>query len=223
MDETVKTGVDTSTTEKMTEANVVTPETENTVVKESVDNPFKVFSTQEEFDKHSAGILNSARNKAEKEILSLLGLKPNEKDKLSKFKEAYDNTLSESEKQAEKLTSLSKEVDLLKAQIEEKDAIIKVLSELSGKKSLEISKYIKMAKGLVDDNTDITQALTQVLDYVKKSNVPQGSEIVTSSVKQVEDNPFKTDNLTKQAELKKSDREKAREMYKEVHGKYPSW
>lgn len=223
MDETVKTGVDTSTTEKMTEPNVVTPETENTVVKESVDNPFKVFSTQEEFDKHSAGILNSARNKAEKEILSLLGLKPNEKDKLAKFKEAYDNTLSESEKQAEKLTSLSKEVDLLKAQIEEKDAIIKVLSELSGKKSLDISKYIKMAKGLVDDNTDITQALSQVLDYVKKSNVPQGSEIVTSSVKQVEDNPFKTDNLTKQAELKKSDRQKAREMYKEVHGKYPSW
>jgi len=38
-----------------------------------------------------------------------------------------------------------------------------------------------------------------------------------------DENPFKTGNLTKQGELIKTDREKARAMYMAVHGVGPSW
>ena len=99
--ETVETqDVDTSTTENKEGSNVDTPAIDKKVEKAE---PYKSFSSKEAFDKHSACILNSAKNKAEKELLALLGLKPDEKDKLAKFKEAYDSTLSESEKQAKKL------------------------------------------------------------------------------------------------------------------------
>lgn len=188
--------------------------------------PFKTFATQEEFDKHSAGILNNAKNKAEKEILAMLGLKPDEKDKLAKFKEAYDATVSETERQAKTLESLKGENSLLKTSLEEKDAYIAALTKMSGKDSNEIGKYIKMAKGLVDENTTMEQALEQVLEFAKvdKSvNVPQGKPLNEQGKQPEDDNPFKTGNLTKQGELIKKDREKARALYRAVHGSNPVW
>ena len=157
--------------------------------------------------------------------VSQLGLKPDEKDKLSKFKEAYDNTLSEAEKQAKNLENLNSEVNLLKGQIAEKDAIISALSQLTGKNSNDVDKYVKMAKGLVDENTNIEQALAQVLSFAKveEKTVPKGKPLNEPSTPQIEDNPFKTGNLTEQGKIIKSDREKAREMYMAVYGKAPSW
>lgn len=225
--------VETPTTEKTVETKVETPTTQTQVeTKDGSDQkpaePFKVFASQEEFDRHSAGILNSAKNKAEKELLALLGLKPDEKDKLAKFKEAYDNTLSEAEKQAQNLENLTNEVNSLKSQIAEKDAIIVALSKLTGKNSADVDKYVRMAKGLVDENTTIDQALEQVLGFMKvdepKTNpVPAGKPLSNPAPVVTEDNPFKTGNLTKQGELIKSDREKARAMYMAVHGVGPSW
>jgi predicted nuclease with TOPRIM domain len=152
-------------------------------------------------------------------------LKPDEKDKLAKFKEAYDNTLSESEKQAKNLENLNNEVNSLKNEIAEKDAIISALSQMTGKTSADVIKYIKMAKGLVDENTTIEQALSQVFTYTKaeKKTVPTSKPLNEPSVAKTEANPFKTDNLTEQGKLIKSDREKAREMYFAVYGKAPSW
>ena len=220
--------VETPETEKKVETKVETPETEKKVETKNEPaktEPFKVFASQEEFDRHSAGILNSAKNKAEKELLALLGLKPDEKDKLAKFKEAYDNTLSESEKQAKNLENLNSEVNQLKGQIAEKDAIISALSQLTGKNSNDVDKYVKMAKGLVDENTNIEQALAQVLSFTKveEKTVPKGKPLNEPSTPQIEDNPFKTGNLTEQGKMIKSDREKAREMYMAVYGKAPSW
>lgn len=225
--------VETPETENKVETKVETPTTQTQVEtknepEQKPAEPFKVFASQEEFDRHSAGILNSAKNKAEKELLALLGLKPDEKDKLAKFKEAYDNTLSEAEKQAQNLENLTNEVNSLKSQIAEKDAIIVALSKLTGKNSADVDKYVRMAKGLVDENTTIDQALEQVLGFMKvdepKTNpVPAGKPLSNPAPVVTEDNPFKTGNLTKQGELIKSDREKARAMYMAVHGVGPSW
>ena len=213
-----QTTVETQATETQTEEN------QNTVTE---NTPYRTFATQADFDRHSAGILNSAKNKAEKEILAMLGLKPDEKDKLAKFKEAYDNTLSESEKQAQTVENLNTEVNSLKNQLAEKDAIIVALSQMTGKTSADVDKYVKMARGLVDENTSIEQALSQVLSLAKAENtkptVPTSKPLNEPSATQVEENPFKTDNLTEQGKMITSDREKAREMYFAVHGKHPSW
>jgi chromosome segregation ATPase len=227
--ETVETqGVETPTTEKTVETKVETPATENNGGNGSAENnaPYKTFASKEDFDRHSAGILNSAKNKAEKELLAMLGLKPDEKDKLAKFKEAYDNTLSESEKQAKNLENLNNEVNSLKSQIAEKDAIIVALSKLTGKNSTDVDKYVRMAKGLVDENTTIESALEQVLSYMKKDekpSMPSSKPLTESSSDKKDENPFETGNLTKQGDLIKSDREKARAMYMAIHGRAPSW
>ena len=188
--------------------------------------PFKTFSTKEEFDKHSAGIRSSAEAKIEKELLAMLGLKPDEKGKLSKFKDAYESTLSESEKQKQELDGLKSEVDKLKAQIAEKEAIITALSKFTDKDFGDISKYVKMAKGLVDENTDINSALEQVLAMAKqtekKPGMPQGTPPAKPST-EPEKNPFKEDNLTEQGKIIKLDRDKARKLYFEAYGKYPNW
>lgn len=225
-----KQGVETPTTEKTVETKVETPTTEKNGGNGSAENnaPYKTFASKEDFDKHSAGILNSAKNKAEKELLALLGLKPDEKDKLAKFKEAYDSTLSEAEKQAKNLENLTNEVNSLKNEIAEKDAVIVALSKLTGKKSDDVNKYVRMAKGLVDENTTIEQALEQVLSFMKveepKANpVPTGKPLNNPSSIANDENPFKTGNLTKQGELIKTDREKARSLYMAVHGVGPSW
>lgn len=223
-------GVETPETQNMVENQTV--ETQTTETKTEGENtvtnntPYRTFATQADFDRHSAGILNSAKNKAEKELLAMLGLKPDEKDKLAKFKEAYDNTLSESEKQARSLENLTSEVNLLKSQIAEKDAIISALSQMTGKNSTDVDKFVRMAKGLVDENTNIEQALAQVLSFTKveeKKTIPTGKPLNEPSTTQIEENPFKNGNLTEQGKLITNDREKAREMYFAVYGKHPSW
>lgn len=226
---------DTSMTVNEQEAKTPEAETkvENQVETQTTQNnpveskPYKTFATQEEFDKHSAGILNNAKGKAEKELLALLGLKPDEKDKLVKFKEAYENTLNESERQAKTLESLKGENDSLKSSLGEKDALIGALTRMSGKSVDDVAKYVRMAKGLVDENTTMEQALEQVLEFTKAgekaSSVPRGKDIVEPSEKSKEDNPFKTGNLTLQGKLIKEDREKARKLYLAANGKLPVW
>ena len=213
-----------------TASNVGNPTNTSVENPAGVENkPFKVFESKEEFDKHSAGIVHNAQAKAEKELLSLLGLKPDEKDKLAKFKEAYDSTLSEAEKQAKNLENLNQEVLKLKSELAEKDAVISALSRVSGKKTEDVSKYVRMAKGLVDENTTIEQALEDVLSFMKveepKSNpTPVGKPLTNPpTATNTDENPFKTGNLTKQGEMIRTDREKARSLYMAVHGVGPSW
>lgn len=225
---TVETqGVETPETENKVENQTVETQTTETKTeeKDTANNaPYRTFATQADFDRHSAGILNSAKNKAEKELLAMLGLKPDEKDKLAKFKEAYDNTLSEAEKQAKTLENLNVEVNQLKSEIAEKNAIISALSQITGKKPDDVNKYVKMAKGLVDENTTIEQALEQVFTFTKHEvKTPTARPLNESTTAKVDKNPFKDGNLTEQGNLIKTDREKAREMYMAVYGKAPSW
>lgn len=189
--------------------------------------PYKTFATQEEFDRHSAGILNSAQKKAEKELLAMLGLKPDEKDKLAKFKEAYDSTLSESEKKAKELESATAELSTAKGRIAELEATVAAIAKATGKKADDVSKYVRMARGLVDENTTIEQALEQVFGMMKaedtKPNVPHGTPPADNAKVPHGENPWKTKDLDKQTEIFRKDKEEARRLYKEATGKNASW
>jgi hypothetical protein len=219
--------------DELIDAGAVTPTATNEGgLKETLPSneeklPYKSFSSKEEFDKHSLGILNSAKAKAEKEILALLGLNGNEKDKLSKFREAYEQTLTESEKQAQTLEALTTKVSALESELSEKKAIIQTLSNLSGKNEGDVLKYVKMAKGLVDENTTMEQALTQVMEVFKteiKPTVPAGKPLQEpTQPTSPKDNVFMKNNLTEQARLISMDREEARNQYKLAYGKMPNW
>lgn len=188
------------------------------------NQPYKIFATQEDFDKHSAGIRNNAQKSAEKELLALLGLKADEKDKLAKFKEAYDATLTDAEKKAKELENLNTETAGLKARNAELEATISALTKATGKKAEDVSKIVRMAKGLVDENTTMEQALEQVFSMANTTPevpkpAPQGTPPADTAAQTPEDNPFKTGNLTEQGKIFKADKEKARRLYKEAHGK----
>lgn len=192
----------------------------------SAEKPFKVFASQEEFDKHSASIVHNAQKAAEKEILAMLGLKADEKEKLAKFKEAYEATLTDAEKKAKELESLTNETSALKSAIAEKDAIIQAITRATGKKPDDVLKIVKMAKGLVDENTTMEQAIEQVfaLSNTAKTEppkIPTGTPPAESSTENPEVNPFdkKTLNYTEQGKLFKADPAKARAMYKAATGK----
>ena len=196
------------------------------------NQPYKTFATQEEFDRHSAGILNNAQRKAEKELLALLGLKPDEKDKLQKFKEAYDATLSESEKKAKELEALTTETAGLKARNAELEATISALTKSTGKKAEDVAKIVKMAKGLVDENTTMEQALEQVFALSANTTkaepepkpVPKGTPpSEPSKGTPTGENPWKTKELDKQGEIFRKDINEARRLYKEAYGKEPNW
>lgn len=213
---------ETSTSQTQEGQNTDTQSVETNAEK---NQPFKIFETQADFDKHSAGILNSAQKKAEKELLAMLGLKPDEKDKLANFKEAYEKTLSESEKQAKTLDELKNQVKSLQEEVSSKDAIIAALSHFSGKKLEDVDKVVKMAKGLVDENTTIQDALEQVFALTKTKEPIKSPPLADSSKKLGDKNPFakETFNMTEQGHLINEDRQKARELYKLTNGVYPSW
>ena len=191
--------------------------------------PYKTFATQEEFDKHSAGILHSAQKSAEKELLAMLGLKPDEKDKLQKFKEAYDATLSDAEKKAKELETLTSESARLRSEVAEKDAIIAAITKSTGKSADDVMKIVKMAKGLVDENTTMEQALEQVISLAKPpveqpKPTPQGTPPTEPSKgTPAGENPWKTKDLDKQGEIFRKDINEARRLYKEAYGKDPNW
>lgn len=185
--------------------------------------PFKTFVSQQDYDNEIAKIRGVYEHKAEANILKSLGLKPEDKDKLAKFKEAYEASLTKEEKQEEAL----KQLHDLQASISEKDAIITALTKLSGKTSEDVIKFVKMAKGLVSEETSIEQALDEVMELAKAKTQPkpqvssqplnQGSDNGT-----IEKNPFKEGadfNVTEQGRLIKSDPVKARELAKRAN--YP--
>ena len=184
------------------------------------NQPFKVFASQEDFDNEVAKIRGVYEHKAEASILKQLGLKPEDKDKLTKFKEAYEASLTEKEKQDEKLRQL----DELERAVAEKDAIITALAKLSGKTIDDVLKYVKMAKGLVSDEVTIEQALDEVMDFTKAKPkiISQPLNMGSDGGSHDEKNPFEKGNnfnLTKAGELIKQDINKARELAKKAN--YP--
>lgn len=177
-----------------------------------VQAPFKAFQTQEDFDNETAKIRGVAERKAENEILKALGI--DSKDKLEAIKQAYQNSLTEEDRKNEAL----KELDNLKSTVAEKDAIIAALTKLSGKETSEVTKLVKMAKGLVSDDYTIEQALDEVMKLVNNQQ-PQQPKIPVSQpmnnppqgIPTIE-NPFKNGNLTEAGKMIKENPQQAREL-----------
>ena len=192
--------------------------------------PYRAFNTQQEFDNHAAGIKGNAKREAEKELLSALGLKPEEKDKLAKFKELYDASLTAQEKAENDLKTLKSQVKSLQVALEEKEFTLVAFASVTGKKLDDVSKIVKMAKGLKDDSTTIEQAINTVIEMINaqqpsalqnakegetKPGMPKGMPLMQPEIPtEGEKNPFKkeTFNLTEQGRLYKEDPAKARKL-----------
>lgn len=194
---------------------------------------FKIYNTQKEFDDHSAKIKGNAKTEAEKDFLAALGLKPEEKEKLAKFKEAYDASLSAEEKANEDLQKLQLDYKSLIVQNEDKDLKIAVLTKLSQKTLEDIDAIAKMAKGLISDTTTSEQAVETVLSMIgqnitsqntdqmdnntqiQQSQMPKGITLTQPDTPpNVETNPFKKEtwNGSAQVALYKQDPVKAKRL-----------
>lgn len=183
------------------------------------DQPFKSFATQKDYDDEIAKLRGSLEHKVESSILKTLGLKPEEKDKLAKFKEAYEASLTKEEKQQQELAKLTE----LQQANAEKDAIITALTKLSGKTSDDVMKLVKMAKGLVSEDVTIEQAIDEVMELSNNAKAPK-PPIISQPINQgsdsnMETNPFKEGkdfSLTEQGKLFKQDPQKARLLAKQA-------
>ena len=179
----------------------------------------------------------TAERETRKKILAELGLKDDEMDKLSAFKEAYQNSLSDEEKRNQVMEDLQADNLKLAQDLEEKDYVIKALIELTGKNEADVEKIVKMAKGLKTDENTIEEAIKEVMEMVKPQSttsnttivnpdIPKGQEIQQPSTTvqiNTQDNPFKPEsyNLTKQGELLKTNPELAKKLASEAGIKLP--
>lgn len=198
----------------------------------TVDNNkgnIKTYS-QEELDTNAANTRRATEKETKKKLLAQLGLTLDDEEKLSKFKEAYEESLSDEEKKATELANLQAEKIKLSQDLEEKDYVIKALIELTGKKEEDVDKIVKMAKGLKTEDNTIEDAIKEVISMItvqtpeptvkpteKNPNMPTGEQIAqpsSSVIIDTQENPFKAGqiNLTKQGKLIKENPELAKKL-----------
>lgn len=194
--------------------------------------------TQQDLDNMAAKARGTAERETKRKFLALLGLKDDEEDKLLKFKEAYQNSLSEEEKRTTEIESLKAEKLQLSQDLEEKEYVIKALIAMTGKKEEDVDKIVKMAKGLKTEANTIEDAISDVLDMIggaakpaepnqpSNDNIPKGSPIQqpSTSIKvDTQINPFKAGqiNLTEQGKLIRTNPELAKKLAEEAGVKLP--
>ena len=209
-----------------TQANQSTDNAGNDTSKTA--QPFKTYATQADFDNESAKIRGNAERVAEKKLLAELGLTPESKDKLAAIKAVYESSLTDGEKAANEIRLLQETNARLMSELQERDYTVLALAKVNNPTEAKI--LVKMARGLVDENTTMEQALDQVCLIMNKqaNDIPPtgGLELPSDSAnKQQGQNPFKkeTINLTEQGRLIKTDKELARRLYQQANGKMPSW
>ena len=190
--------------------------------------------TQKQFDDAMAGTRGATEKETKKKLLAMLGLKADEEDKLKVYKEAYENSLSEEEKKTQEMANLQTDNETLKKQLEEKDYVIKALVEMTGKKESDVSKIVKMAKGLKTEDNSIEDAIRDVIEMIKpepgksESAVTMADMPVSQVIEQPSDkilidtkiNPFdkRYENLTEQSRLWKNNPELAKRLQNEARG-----
>lgn len=194
--------------------------------------------TQQQLDDTAAKARGSAERDTKRKLLAQLGLKDDEEDKLLKFKEAYENSLSEEEKRTTEIETLKSEKLALSQDLEEKEYTIKALIAMTGKKEEDVEKIVKMAKGLKTDSNTIEDAISDVLSMINvapntepepasNANVPTGQPIQQPSTTVKVDtqvNPFKAGqiNLTEQGKLLRTNPELAKKLAAEAGVKLPN-
>lgn len=210
---------------------VVTPQ--STELKNNEGND-KVY-TQKNLDDAYAKARGTAERETRRKIMAELGLKDDEMDKLSAMKEAYQNSLSDEEKRNQVMEELQADNLKMTQDLEDKEYTIKALIELTGKNEEDVSKIVKMAKGLKTDDNTVEDAIKEVIKMINPEianpnpveptqpnpNMPKGQEIQQPSEKIVintNNNPFKAGsiNLTKQGELLRTNPELAKKLAAEA-------
>ena len=196
-------------------------ETQTSPVETQTPIAFKTFQTEEDFNNETAKIRGTAERKARSELLKQLGI--DSEDKLDAIKTAYQNSLTEQDRIAEQL----KQLDTLKAELAENKAIITALSKMSNKPADEVSKLVKMAKGLVSEDCTIEQALEEVMKMVQiqptelhKPTIPVSQPMSVGNTAPIVENPFKdANNIDAQFKMIKENPEQARQLAKAAN--YP--
>lgn len=194
--------------------------------------------TQQDLDNTAAKARGSAERETKRKLLAQLGLKDDEEDKLLKFKEAYENSLTEEEKKATEIETLKSEKLALSQDLEEKEYTIKALIAMTGKKEEDVEKIVKMAKGLKTESNSIEDAINDVLGMINTTpvtetkpasneNVPTGQPIQqpSTTVKvDTQSNPFKAGqiNLTEQGKLLRTNPELAKKLAAEAGVRLPN-
>lgn len=161
-------------------ANQNTPQGEGTT-KPQVEKMEGKF-TQEDLDNISAKARGTAERETKKKLLAELGLRADEEEKLIKFKEAYEASLSEDDRKATELSDLKTDNLRLSQDLEEKDYTLKALFELTGKKEDDVAKIVKMAKGLKTDENTIEDAIKEMKDNDKWAFRTSVGAIITSGI-----------------------------------------
>lgn len=198
------------------------------------NNGGKTFS-QSDMDGIAAKARGTAERETKRKLLAQLGLKEDEEGLLEKFRQAYQDSLSDEEKRATELANLQADNLKLTQDLEEKDYVIKALIELTGKNEEDVDKIVKMAKGLKTADNTIEDAIKEVISMVNPNveqpkpteptepnpNMPTGQPIQQPSTNVVVDtteNPFKAGsiNLTKQGQLLRSNPELAKKLAAEA-------
>jgi len=207
---------------------VVTPQPTETKKEEGNE---KVY-TQKNLDDAYAKARGTAERETRRKILAELGLKDDEMDKLSAFKEAYQNSLSDEEKRNQVMEELQADNLKLTQDLEEKDYTIKALIKLTGKNEDDVEKIVKMAKGLKTDDNTIEDAIEEVISMINVEPTTPATKVVNPDVPtstpiqqpsttvqiNTENNPFKAGsiNLTKQGELLRTNPELAKKLAAEA-------
>ena len=149
-------------------------------------NEGKLYS-QQDLDNTAAKARGTAERETRRKLLAQLGLKDDEEDKLLKFKEAYENSLTDEERRSTEMENLKADNLKLSQDLEEKEYIIKALISMTGKKEEDVDKIVKMAKGLKTDTNTIEDAINEVLSMIgnqvthtettKENNIPMGQPL----------------------------------------------
>ena len=178
-----------TSTPAVEEGKTATPALEGgekvTQPKENVElqHPFKVFKTQADFDNEAAKIKGSV----ERSIFKKLGAK--EEADLEKYKKAYEDSLTEAEKNAKAL----EELNSIKQENERKNYVIQALVKEQNKAIEDVEKQVTMAVSLVvsGDYANFGEAFDYVRGLKSTAQPPVGKKIEQPDVKPVEKNPFK--------------------------------
>lgn len=199
-------------------------------------NEGKSYS-QQDLDNTAAKARGTAERETRRKLLAQLGLKDDEEDKLLKFKEAYENSLTDEEKRSTEMENLKADNLKLSQDLEEKEYIIKALISMTGKKEEDVDKIVKMAKGLKTESNTIEDAINEVLSMIGEvktvaeetfeNKVPTGQPLTQPSTTievNTQVNPFKPENfnLTEQGKLMRLNPELAKKLAGEAGIKLPN-